>query len=113
MRLISAILALLVLFLTVQPVCADCLPTPQTESCCDEGCAKEQTPSKGHEPEGHCKACNPFQSCGCCPGSVVVPMVSRLLPEAVVFDPATEEGVVVMHLVEAPVTDFWQPPRAV
>ena len=105
---------MLVLFLTVQPVCGSMTNSSQAISCCDnDDCAgDEQGQSGDSDHERTCKVCNPFQSCGCCTGSVALMQAPFLFS----WRPAEQITVVhsclVLHLKDAPAADFWQPPRA-
>jgi hypothetical protein len=110
-RLLSILLSFVVLFLTVQPACGIVTVSPQTESCCGEGCAGEEGDAGDSKEKGDCKACNPFQSCGCCTGSVVLPQYAFSVASAPIVYASTEWGFVSLQLGDVPAADFWQPPR--
>lgn len=109
-RFISTILALLVLFLTVQPVCGSSFAS-QTEVYCEEGCADEQGQPGDDELESNCKVCNPFQQCGCCSGFTTIPQNAGFLAHTIVAYSKIQWGMAPFQLNEAPLRDFWQPPR--
>ena len=114
MRVISIILAILVLFLTVQPVCGVPSSAIQADACCSAGCtegADDEGAGKNEHKED-CSICNPFQSCACCAGYVSTPQA--VYPNAIAgiyYAPATWD-LRAAQLIEAPLDGFWQPPKA-
>jgi hypothetical protein len=106
---ISAILAILILFLSVQPVCIAAQPVAIEEACCANGCVEEDAGNPEHE-KG-CNGCNPFQSCSCCTASVIVPQAGIGIPVMIPEFAAASWEQVDVDLVETALADFWQPPR--
>jgi len=106
---LSSFLAILVLFLSVQPVCAASAARPQVDACCADDCSEDEG-GDTHEKED-CKTCNPFQSCACCAGGVVMPQVSFSLRPMVPMVSAPRWGQPAPSASEASLSDFWQPPK--
>lgn len=108
-KILCVFIAILVLFLSVQPVCTDrgtedvcCLATV----CTDNDCSEER------DAHPTCVAsCNPFQSCSCCVfAAMAVPKVHFTLPNVAAFaKPQWPEAAPPQLL--APVLSFWQPPK--
>ena len=110
MRYICCLLAILVLTLSVQPVCASVLPI-QAAGVADSCCRHDDCDQPEEHHDKGCKSCNPFQLCGCCAFSVVV-------PQPVAFAESTVTATAVVQglqpgtaLCDAPLASCWQPPN--
>ena len=109
MKWLSTILAIFVLFLSVQPMCAASISTVQVDACCADDDCKEESSDTPKEKD--CKGCNPFQSCACCAMGVVVPL-QGFTPHAIMLSHTSR--VWSQHLPHFPAAvygDFWQPPK--
>lgn len=113
MRLLSTLLAILVLFLSVQPVCGALKTAP--DACCEAACSEAAAPDEadggGHE-EDDCTVCNPFQACGCCAASVSVPATVMLKQAGPVPHQSAKWIAPSTPLFEVLLSGFWQPPRS-
>lgn len=110
-KYLSVLLALVVLILSIQPVCAGII---RTGSCCTENICTEENENKerdAHSGKECANGCNPFQICGCCAFSVVPMQVPVLMNTAqAVFRVASWAGLDCRY-AEAPVRGLWQPPE--
>ncbi|MFA6151600.1 MAG: hypothetical protein WC716_09790 [Chitinophagaceae bacterium] len=110
MKYLCALLALLVLTLSVQPVCAS---ISSSETCCSESTCNESQQSDENNPDKkECSnACNPFQVCGCCAFSVVpqIPPTFTIVTHTN-FIPGNW-AFFTCPFIEEPVLGFWQPPK--
>lgn len=109
-KYLCAILAFLVLTLSVQPVCiAGNVSNP--DCCHDSNCAEQGQENTDDEGADDCTQCNPFQLCGCCAFSVVPPLLLTIqMSEKPVY--FTDSWTI--HNcpdIEEPVLGFWQPPK--
>ncbi|GAA4464001.1 hypothetical protein GCM10023093_13520 [Nemorincola caseinilytica] len=83
------------------------------ECCSVDGCATGQKEDAGDHHDKECSSiCNPFQSCGCCAFSVVVPQQISFIPTVHTEMPRMQWGTFIAGIAEEPVSGFWQPPRA-
>ncbi len=109
MKWLASFLAIIVLFLSVQPVCAASASPAQVDACCADDACEEQRSDIPKEKD--CKGCNPFQSCACCAVAVIVPFLG-FTPLAIVNFPASYEwSSHLPHFPSAVYGDFWQPPK--
>lgn len=109
MRFICFLLAMLVLTLSVQPVCA----TVNESTCCNEAVScSSDTEDLQHHNEDNCKGCNPFQACGCCAFAVMIPTSITLQSPTLLVHSGVYSGFASEGLPVAACADFWQPPRA-
>ncbi|MES2704024.1 MAG: hypothetical protein V4649_15390 [Bacteroidota bacterium] len=111
MKLLCTILALIVLTLSVQPVC---MATAGNDTCCTTDVCTEEQGGQDDGADKKCvSGCNPFQLCACCAFCVVIPQAFSFtfLPDAPA--PAIQWGAQVAGITEEAVPGFWQPPRAV
>ncbi|HTN18717.1 MAG TPA: hypothetical protein VL092_13590 [Chitinophagaceae bacterium] len=110
MKYLCAIMAFLVLTLSVQPVCVASDVSGQ-DCCHDRNCAEQ---GSSEEQEDHeCAQCNPFQLCSCCAFSVV-----PVLQLFICFSekPDYNEliwGISIYPDIDEPVLGFWQPPKII
>ena len=110
MKLLCTILALLVLILSVQPVC---VAASAEDTCCtNNDCTEEQDNSNDKQDNGCASGCNPFQLCGCCAFCIVIPPVISFLPVSSITTPGIQWGILSGGITEEPVSGFWQPPRS-
>lgn len=108
-RFISAILAILVLVLSVQGACIAGSQTAASAVCCaDHLCESE---GEGVPEKEDCKTCNPFQSCSCCAMGVIVPAQEARMYELVQMSVSRQWSQRVPHFPAAVYADFWQPPK--
>ncbi|MET6996768.1 hypothetical protein [Chitinophaga defluvii] len=115
MKWFSSLMAILVLFLAVQPVCANmpaadtCCSVAATE-CCKDQPAQQPVEANNHSSQEDCDSgCNPFQLCNCCAFSVLTLHPSPFL--SYIHFNIPQWGIPLIHFSEAPVSGFWQPPR--
>lgn len=69
MKVVTAILAALILFMTVQPALLPYANNFQTQTCNDEAtCSKSCCDDESNNDDDCCNkcCCNPFLACGCC-----------------------------------------------
>jgi len=115
MKWLSTLMAVLVLFLAVQPVCAN---IPAIDTCCSAAEAdcgndlpEQPVESTGHSQKDCDSGCNPFQLCNCCAFSVLTLHPSPFL--SYIHFNIPQWGTPPIHFYEAPVSGFWKPPRMV
>lgn len=101
-------MALIVLLLSVQPVCA-VRPHEPAAACCADDCGAAEKEERREDAD--CKACNPFQSCACCVAAVVTPATATLWPAPQPDLPTAAGAERPSPLLQTPGSDFWQPPR--
>jgi len=106
-KFLCTILALMVLVLSVQPVCASLAPG---NTCCSSHLCEDEQRSGGQE-EDCSSVCNPFQVCGCCAFSVVIPGTIIFIEKPVAQYATVQWGISPVHMVEEPSIGFWQPPK--
>lgn len=113
MKLLCALLAFLVLTLTAQ---TPCIAANVAIDCCSDNQCEERTDHTKQESsktqENRCtKGCNPFQACGCCAFSILIPV--PFVITAPFFTPSApiNWGSKIMYLNEEPATSYWQPPK--
>ena len=107
---LASFLAILVLLLSVQPVCAVSTERAQVDACCADDVCEEESDG-GTSDEGDCKGCNPFQSCSCCTMGVIVPVQSFALQAMATASLHREWSQHVPGFPAAVYGDFWQPPK--
>ncbi|MBL7712210.1 MAG: hypothetical protein JNL13_07100 [Chitinophagaceae bacterium] len=109
MKFLCAILALLVLTLSAQPVCI--AATASSGNCCADSHCADGTEQDEEDEAGACDQCNPFQLCGCCAFSAVpVAQLSIHPAERAVYS-ACRWSIPACPAIEEPVLGFWQPPK--
>lgn len=113
MRLLSIILALLVITLSVQPVC---MAASAGHSCCVNDAFATTATSERHcddgVPEKECSSnCNPFQVCACCACCIVLPQVLAPQPPPLMVYTAPVWNCTPVPDVDAPVYGVWQLPQ--
>jgi hypothetical protein len=112
-RLLSIILAILVMTLSVQPVC---MAASEGHSCCVNDAlattASAETHDEDGSPERECNSnCNPFQVCACCACCIVLPQVFAPQPPPVFTFIPPVWNCTPVPAVDAPVYGVWQPPQ--
>ncbi len=110
MKLLCTILAFLVMTLSVQPVC---IAESTSDTCCTgNNCAEEnEKDDSENDPKDCTSGCNPFQICGCCAFSVVVPSPILLTAPSPVAASNHQWGIISVGINEDMALSFWQPPR--
>lgn len=107
-KFICTILAFLVLTLSVQPACASVVA--ETIGCCANECTEDGGCKSDHDDA--CKfGCNPFQVCGCCAFSVVMPASVAFSPITVSTTASQVFSSPVESLPQSYPRGFLKPPR--
>ncbi len=113
MRFFTYILAVFVLFLSVEPGIASVF-MPQQDICsCDNHCTpvsgKKDKREKGKKnPDQGCANCNPFQSCGNCIGYNIP---QNLLNTGLIYYISSRQFLFNVHADSPFAFDFWHPPK--
>lgn len=110
MKILASILALFVLFLSVQPALALLTPKQQAE-CCGGCCQKvPETPKQEQPSNNNCQDtnCNPFLSCGCCIGYTVA-FHSFIVQQPLIIK--SQSVVLNEHGKSEFFSKCWQPPK--
>jgi hypothetical protein len=110
-KYLCAILAFIVLTLSVQPVCAS---QNTTDVCCSENVCNEDQDSgcDQDKQQKECSgSCNPFQICGCCAFSIVPSVQQVFLSVKQFIANNTSWAIMECPFIEEPVLGFWQPPK--
>ena len=110
MKLVAGILALIVLFLAVQPAFSFIKASTEQSACADTCCGNEaELPSNEGQPDDPCSDfCNPLLKCGACAASTIEFI-------GFIIDKPTPE--ISRHITFAQAVfsqfapDFWQPPK--
>ncbi|MGC4059267.1 MAG: hypothetical protein QM743_14290 [Chitinophagaceae bacterium] len=113
MKWICTLLALLVLTLSVQPVCA---VVSQGDNCCavygsGDAVCDAQEDAADHRSSDCNSGCNPFQICACCALSIVAPPHPFTITSSFIGVPSPDWSPLYVRLGDAPAYGFWQPPR--
>lgn len=112
MRWLSVFMAIVVLLLAVQPVCG---VVPESGTCCSIELCNDAAPAGTTTDDHHRKecnsVCNPFQSCGCCAFSIVVPPIFVFYSYEIVTTPRIQWGIWHEGHTNAPPADCLKPPR--
>lgn len=107
MKYLSTLLAIIILILSVQPVCSS---TNSLDNCCQESTCCDDN---GHrqEKQTECSSCNPFQQCGCCAFSVILTPTSSLEFSKQTNFVSNYWVVFKSPFIDEPILGFWQPPK--
>ena len=120
MKLVASILAILILFLTVQPILAHQSYIAQKENltsdnCCsgEEETCKHQDKSQKQDDTNQCcnnGHCNPFEICACCY------YISSIKPVFYISNFLQIKEKVRLtkdKILSSYIQDFWQPPKTI
>jgi hypothetical protein len=106
-KFLRTLLAIIVLILSVQPVCVG---TNSFDSCCQESTCSDNDNNK-QEKQSDCSSCNPFQHCGCCAFCVIYTPVSFLVFRTRINFNNNSWGILNCLSHQNPILEFWQPPK--
>jgi len=112
-KALASFLAILVLFLSVQPVCSApaSAGTALVDACCSSVACEDEGSEPGDTEDDDCHNCNPFESTACCAVGMIVPQQTFALRTLLQPYPARVWNIAPPQFPAAVYGDFWQPPK--